>query len=107
MKRTLFASSLRATIPSRTIHTTSLRAVSNTAKSQPTNQSQATQKETTPAKNTTKMAAHKKTSAELDQELREKLEAFSGDGGGAGVEYEGGKAEGLKRGVKSNMFRVI
>lgn len=53
------------------------------------------------------MAAHKKTSAELDQELRERLESLSGDGGGAGVEYEGGKAEGLKRGVKANMFRVI
>lgn len=49
----------------------------------------------------------KKTMAQLDAELREKLEALSGDGGGAGVEYEDGKAEGLKRGVKSNMFRVI
>lgn len=55
----------------------------------------------------TKTVARKKTSAELDQELREKLESLSGEGGGAGVEYEGGKAEGLKRGVKSNMFRVI
>ena len=49
----------------------------------------------------------KKTSAQLDQELREKLEMLSGGGGSAGVEYENGKAEGLKRGVKSNMFRVI
>ncbi|ROV98417.1 hypothetical protein VMCG_07163 [Cytospora schulzeri] len=49
----------------------------------------------------------KKTMAELDEELRLKLEGMSGDGGSAGVEYEGGKAEGLKRGVKSNMFRVI
>jgi len=54
------------------------------------------------------MTPHKKkTMAQLDQELREKLEGLSGEGGGAGVEYEGGKAEGLKRGVKSNMFRVI
>lgn len=51
--------------------------------------------------------APKKTSAQLDQELREKLEMLSGGGGSAGVEYEDGKAEGLKRGVKSNMFRVI
>ncbi|KXH25911.1 hypothetical protein CSAL01_04465 [Colletotrichum salicis] len=49
----------------------------------------------------------KKTIAELDEELRMKLEGISGDGGASGVEYEGGKAEGLKRGVKANMFRVI
>lgn len=49
----------------------------------------------------------KKTMAELDEELRLKLEGISGEGGGAGIEYEGGKAEGLKRGVKANMFRVI
>ncbi|OHF02898.1 hypothetical protein CORC01_01656 [Colletotrichum orchidophilum] len=48
-----------------------------------------------------------KTIAELDEELRLKLEGISGDGGASGVEYEGGKAEGLKRGVKDNMFRVI
>ena len=45
--------------------------------------------------------------AERDEELRLKLEGVSGDGGSSGVEYEGGKAEGLKRGVKENMFRVI
>ncbi|OLN87562.1 hypothetical protein CCHL11_06160 [Colletotrichum chlorophyti] len=49
----------------------------------------------------------KKTVAELDEDLRLKLEAMSGEGGAAGVEYENGTAEGLKRGVKSNMFRVI
>lgn len=49
----------------------------------------------------------RKTMAELDEELQLKLEGISGDGGGSGVEYEGGKAEGLKRGVKANMFRVI
>ncbi|OHX01176.1 hypothetical protein CSPAE12_00225 [Colletotrichum incanum] len=49
----------------------------------------------------------KKTMAELDEELRLKLEGMSGEGGAAGVEYENGRAEGLKRGVKSNMFRVI
>ncbi|POS74078.1 hypothetical protein DHEL01_v207521 [Diaporthe helianthi] len=47
------------------------------------------------------------TVAEMDEELRLKLEAMSGEGGASGIEYEGGKAEGLKRGVKSNMFRVI
>ena len=49
----------------------------------------------------------KKTLAELDEELRLKLEGISGEGGTAGIEYEGGKAVGLKRGVKENMFRVI
>jgi len=49
----------------------------------------------------------KKTMAELDEELRLKLEGVSGEGGIAGVEYEGGKAVGLKRGVKENMFRII
>lgn len=51
--------------------------------------------------------ARKKTIAEMDEELKLKLEGMSGEGGSAGIEYEGGKAEGLKRGVKSNMFRVI
>jgi hypothetical protein len=49
----------------------------------------------------------KKTMAALDEELRLKLEDISGEGGGAGIEYEGGKAVGLKRGVRENMFRVI
>ncbi|KAK2054636.1 hypothetical protein LY76DRAFT_619132 [Colletotrichum caudatum] len=54
-----------------------------------------------------KQKEKKKTMAELDEELRLKLEGMSGEGGAAGVEYENGRAEGLKRGVKSNMFRVI
>jgi len=45
--------------------------------------------------------------AELDEELKLKLEGLSGDGGASGVEYENGKASGLKRNVKANMFRVI
>jgi hypothetical protein len=49
----------------------------------------------------------KKTMAELDEELKLKLEGVSGEGGTAGVEYEGGKAVGLKRGVRENMFRII
>lgn len=57
--------------------------------------------------NEVKAKPKKKTMAELDEELRLKLEGHSGDGGSSGVEYEGGKAEGLKRGVKENMFRVI
>lgn len=55
----------------------------------------------------TKPLLKKKTMAELDEELRLKLEGISGDGGASGVEYENGKAQGLKRNVKANMFRVI
>jgi len=54
-----------------------------------------------------KQKQKQKTMAELDEELRLKLEGVSGEGGTAGVEYEGGKAVGLKRGVKDNMFRII
>ncbi|TEY48243.1 hypothetical protein BOTCAL_0297g00010 [Botryotinia calthae] len=48
----------------------------------------------------------RKTIAEMDEELRAKME---GREGAAGVSYEGGKpvTEGFGRGVKSNMFRVI
>ncbi|CAG9947440.1 unnamed protein product [Clonostachys rosea f. rosea IK726] len=46
----------------------------------------------------------KKTMAQLDEELRLRM---SGDGGAAGVEYENGRAEGLKSEVKRNMFRII
>lgn len=48
----------------------------------------------------------KKTIAELDEELKAKME---GREGAAGISYEGGKpvTDGFGRGVKSNMFRVI
>jgi len=45
--------------------------------------------------------------AELDEELRLKLEGISGDGGAAGLELEDGRPVAMKRGVKSNMFRLI
>lgn len=111
MNRTIPMKSLRAAVPRRSIHTTSRHALSNTTKSEPQSQAitqtQSKHQDST-TKDTTNMTTHKKkTLAQLDQELREKLEGLSGEGGGAGVEYEGGKAEGLKRGVKSNMFRVI
>ncbi|KAF7876791.1 hypothetical protein EAF04_001874 [Stromatinia cepivora] len=48
----------------------------------------------------------RKTVAEMDEELKAKME---GREGAAGVSYEGGKpvTDGFGRGVKSNMFRVI
>ena len=45
--------------------------------------------------------------AELDDELRLKLEGIDREGGEAGLELEGGKPVAMKRGVKENMFRLI
>ena len=49
----------------------------------------------------------KKSTADLDEELRQKLEARSGGGGEAGLELEDGKPVAMKRSVKENMFRLI
>ncbi|KAI0165217.1 hypothetical protein GGR52DRAFT_557989 [Hypoxylon sp. FL1284] len=49
----------------------------------------------------------KKTTAEMDAELKQKMSGLSGDGGEAGVEYENGQPVAMKRGVKNNMFRYI
>lgn len=49
----------------------------------------------------------KKTMAQLDEELRLKLEGMSGEGGAAGIELEDGKPVAMKRGVRDNMFRLI
>ncbi len=53
------------------------------------------------------VSKQKKTQAELDDELRQKLEAMSGDGGAAGLELEDGQPVSMKRSVKNNMFRYI
>ncbi|TFK36024.1 hypothetical protein BDQ12DRAFT_655065 [Crucibulum laeve] len=52
-------------------------------------------------------AARYKTVAERDAELLEKLNDISGDGAGAGVEYEDGQPATMKRNVRNNMFRYI
>ncbi|KAF2496225.1 hypothetical protein BU16DRAFT_460337, partial [Lophium mytilinum] len=49
----------------------------------------------------------KKTQAELDEELRLKMQGIAGDGGEAGVELEDGQPVSMKRGVRDNMFRYI
>ncbi|KAJ5295510.1 hypothetical protein PENANT_c001G04118 [Penicillium antarcticum] len=48
-----------------------------------------------------------KTVSEADAELRERLERMSGEGGASGIEYEDGKPNAMKRGVRNNMFRLI
>lgn len=50
---------------------------------------------------------NKKTQAELDEELRLKMEGIVGDGGEAGVQYEDRVPVTMKRSVKNNMFRYI
>jgi hypothetical protein len=56
--------------------------------------------------NSTSGKKGKKTMAQLDDELRAIME---GREGSAGIEYENGKpvTDGFKRGVRTNMFRVI
>lgn len=49
----------------------------------------------------------KKTIAELDEELRQKMSGLAGDGGEAGVELENGQPVSMKRSVRENMFRYI
>ncbi|KAF5861991.1 hypothetical protein ETB97_012226 [Aspergillus alliaceus] len=48
-----------------------------------------------------------KTVSQADEELRQKLEQMSGEGGAAGIEYEDGKPSTMKRSVRNNMFRYI
>ncbi|KAL4925464.1 uncharacterized protein BDV17DRAFT_185647 [Aspergillus undulatus] len=48
-----------------------------------------------------------KTVAQEDEELRRRLEEMSGEGGAAGIEYEDGKPQTMKRSVRNNMFRYI
>ncbi|KAL2257898.1 hypothetical protein VTK26DRAFT_8992 [Humicola hyalothermophila] len=49
----------------------------------------------------------RKTQAQIDEELRLKMEGIAGEGGESGVEYEDGKPVAMKRGVRENMFRYI
>ncbi|CAF9913793.1 hypothetical protein IMSHALPRED_001446 [Imshaugia aleurites] len=77
-----------------------------------TNSKATTSENTVSDKDNLKSAAEEvpkkgKTQAELDEELRQKLEAMSGDGGAAGLELEDGQPVSMKRSVKNNMFRYI
>lgn len=48
-----------------------------------------------------------KSVTQTDDELREKLEQISGEGGASGIEYEDGQPNTMKRSVRNNMFRYI
>ena len=65
------------------------------------------QKESRPNTSLAPDSEKKKSQAELDKELREKMEGLAGDGGDAGLELEDGKPVSMKRGVRENMFRYI
>jgi hypothetical protein len=45
--------------------------------------------------------------AQADEDIRRRLEEMSGEGGAAGIEYEDGKPQAMKRSVRNNMFRYI
>jgi hypothetical protein len=51
--------------------------------------------------------ANKKTTAQLDGDMKRAMEGLAGDGGEAGVELEGGQPVAMKRSVRENMFRYI
>lgn len=92
--------------PYRLLSTSSrLRSTTNPSSESPENS------KAQPSQNEQKAPAtqptQKKTMAQLDEELRLKLEGMSGEGGAAGIELEDGKPVAMKRGVKDNMFRLI
>ena len=84
------------------LHTSTSRQAQGTPPDQKDEPLKASQTEAEDAKQ-----PKKKTQAQLDQELMQKLAGMSGDGGDAGVEYEDGKPVSMKKSVKNNMFRYI
>ncbi|KAK2731976.1 hypothetical protein FQN55_004304, partial [Onygenales sp. PD_40] len=48
-----------------------------------------------------------KSVAQADEELRQKLDEMSSDGGVSALELEDGKPVTMKRSVRNNMFRYI
>jgi hypothetical protein len=84
------------------LHTSAPTSALNPAQTQTTN-AQATTTEQKPEEKN----APRKTQAQLDEELKQKLAGISGDGGDAGIEFEDGQPVSMKRSVKNNMFRYI
>ncbi|KAI5247776.1 hypothetical protein E4T47_05386 [Aureobasidium subglaciale] len=83
------------------------QASSNSKSESSNNQQQDTQKGTVPQADSEQSPKKRKTQAELDDELRQKMAGMAGDGGDAGVEFEDGQPVSMKRSVKNNMFRYI
>lgn len=67
-----------------------IRLSSTTSTSEPSQTKAETSEQKSP-QDQGKPAPKKKTMAELDEELRQKMSGIAGDGGEAGVELEGGQ----------------
>jgi hypothetical protein len=99
----------RATVPARALRTTTRTASS---KKQRASQSERLQggdrsAEEKAIHTSKQQKSTKKTSLQMDDEMRRAMEGLAGDGGEAGLELEDGKAVSMKRGVRENMFRYI
>ncbi|KAM0717613.1 hypothetical protein Q7P37_007465 [Cladosporium fusiforme] len=90
--------------PLTTITATTTRLSSSASNSDPKAESSSP---TSDAGTSTEVPKRKKTMAELDDELKQKMSGLAGDGGEAGVEIEDGQPVSMKRSVKNNMFRYI
>ncbi|KAM0702166.1 hypothetical protein Q7P35_011076 [Cladosporium inversicolor] len=96
-----------------TLRTAALRPLqqtirlSSTTSTSETSQAKAESTEQKNSQDQEKPVPQKKTMAELDEELRQKMSGLAGDGGEAGVELEGGQPVSMKRSVRENMFRYI
>ena len=97
--------STRSPIPIRNLATSTQQASQPTSQPDETNQEE--QKTTENLASKPDPTLQRKTMAQLDEELRQKMSGLSGDGGEAGVEYEDGQPVAMKRSVKDNMFRYI
>jgi len=102
---------LRSTRPPVTTHTQRLAATFHSTAIPKIQDKPADQQDPLTVAAKTKAEEHqgpkKKTQAQLDEELMQKLAGMSGEGGDAGIEYEDGKPTSMKKSVKNNMFRYI
>lgn len=86
---------------------TTRRAYSQTEAGSPTQGQAQVQKTGSNPNDEKKEPKKRKTQAELDEELKQKLAGIDSEGGAAGVEYEDGQPASMKRSVRNNMFRYI
>ncbi|KAL4867133.1 hypothetical protein BDV12DRAFT_123655 [Aspergillus spectabilis] len=87
--------------------TTPLKSQSNPDKSALNGESTQKASKEEPTSEPSKQRETTKSMAQEDEELRRRLEDMSGEGGAAGIEYEDGKPQAMKRSVRNNMFRYI
>lgn len=90
----------------RHLQTQSIRLSSSNSSSEPSHAKLGSEDQAKD-KNSNDQSGKKKTMAQMDEELRQKMSGLAGDGGEAGVEMEDGQPVSMKRSVKQNMFRYI